>query len=162
VFNAHYLPNNDVRRVELPMPGAYRLVVYSDVDSTGPFSFLISNVLDQTFNISIGDTVTNNVPAPGAANPETPGSYDTYLFNATTNQSVYFDARFAPYRLFWTLTAPDESVLLNANYLPNNNAGRIDLPLSGVYQLRVWSDNGGTGPYSFKLWNVTNQYFNVG
>jgi hypothetical protein len=161
VFSARYLPNNDIRRLELPMPGMYRLVVYSDVNSTGPYSFSISNVVDQTFNISVGDTVTNGVPAIGAGNLETPGAYDTYLFNAGSNQSVYFDVLSAPYRLFWTLTAPDESVVLNANYLPNNNAGRIDLPSSGSYQLRVWSDNGGTGPYSFKLWNVTNQYFNI-
>jgi|GEM_PF-1647902 len=161
VFNAHYMPYNDIGRVELPMPGTYRLVVYSDVDSTGPYSFSISNVVDQTFNIAIGNTVTNGVPATGAGNLEMPGSYDTYLFTATTNQSVYFDTLAAPYRLFWTLTAPDESVLFSAHYLPYNDVGRIDLPLSGTYQLRVWSDNGGTGPYSFKLWNVTNQYFNI-
>ena len=161
VFSGRYLPNNDVRRVEMPMPGIYRLVVYSDVDSTGSYSFSLSNVVDQTFDIAIGNTVTNGTPAVGAGNLEMPGSYDTYLFTATTNQSVYFDTLSAPYRLFWTLTAPDESVLLNANYLPNNNAGRIDLPLPGTYQLRVWSDNGGTGAYSFKLWNVTNQYFNI-
>jgi len=161
VFSGRYMPNNDVKRVEMPMPGLYRLRVYSDTDATGSYSFRMSNVVDQTVNLAVGTLVTNGVPSAGAGNLETPGAYDDYLFTAPTNRVVYFNALSAPYRLFWTLLAPDGSVPFSSHYLPNNDVGRVDLPVAGIYRLRVFSDTDVTGPYSFSLSNVVDQAFTI-
>ena len=161
VFSGRYMPNNDVRRVEMLMPGTYRLRVYSDTDATGTYSFRLSNVVDQTINLTVGTVITNGVPSSGAGNLETPGAYDQYLFTAPPNRLVYFNVLSAPYRLFWTLFAPDGSTPFSGRYLPNNDAGRVELPVAGVYLLRIYSDTDLTGPYSFSVSNVVDQRFSI-
>jgi hypothetical protein len=161
VFSGRYMPNNDVRRVEMPMPGIYRLRVYSDTDATGSYSFRLGAVLDQTINLAVGTLVTNGVPFAGAGNLETPGAYDDYLFAAPANRVVFLNVRSAPYRLFWTLYGPDGSVPFSAHYMPNSDVGRVDLPVAGIYRLRVYSDTDSTGPYSFSLSNVVDQAFTI-
>jgi hypothetical protein len=161
VFSGRYMPGNDVRRLEMPMPGIYRLRVYSDTDATGTYSFKLSNVLDQTINLTVGTGVTNGLPSSGAGNLETPGAYDQYLFTAPANRLVFFNVLSAPYRLFWTLYAPDGSLPFNARYMPNNDVGRAELPVAGVYRLRIFSDTEITGPYSFSLSNIVDQSFSI-
>jgi len=87
------MPNNDIGRVALAQAGTYRLRVYSDNASTGTYSFRLTGITtDSAFAISVGDTVTNGLAALGAGNLEVPGTYDDYIFDATTNQAVYFDS----------------------------------------------------------------------
>src|ERR1035441_2704799 len=143
------------------MPGLYRLRVYSDTDATGSYSFKVSNVVDQTVNLAVGTLVTNGAPSAGAGNLETPGAYDDYLFAVPTNRVVYFNVLSAPYRLFWTLLAPDGSIPFSSHYLPYNDVGRVDLPVAGTYRLRVYSDTDVTGAYSFSLSNVVDQAFTI-
>jgi hypothetical protein len=45
----------------------------------------------QNFNIVVGDTVSDGVPATGAGNIEGPGSADIYTFTAFSGQSVNFE-----------------------------------------------------------------------
>ncbi len=161
IFSAHYMPYDDVGRITLPQPGTYRLRVYNDSGNTGTYSFRLSGITDQVFDVATGDTVSNGAPATGAGDLEVPGAYDDYLFQAPTNRAVYFDVLSAPPHLFWTLYAPDNSTVFSAHYLPYNDVGRVDLPQFGAYRLRVYSDNDTTGAYSFKLWNVIDRSFDI-
>ena len=159
VFTGRYMPNNDVRRLELPMHGTYRLVVYNDSGITGTYGFSVSAVADQAFTISVGDTVTNGVPLTGAGNIEVPGSRDDYVFTAPANGVVYFNVLSAFNRLFWSLYAPDGSAVFSQRYMPNNDIGRIQLPAAGTYRLKVYDDDAFTGSYSFALSGDVDQAF---
>src|SRR6185295_15399438 len=88
------LDGSDPGRRTLSRDGTYTVVVYpagADATWTGTYSFRILPIPpDQTFAITIGSTVTNSVPGPGAGNLELAGANDIYTFTGTSNQLVYF------------------------------------------------------------------------
>jgi hypothetical protein len=107
-------------------------------------------VADDRFDIAIGDTVSEGVPAAGAGNIEQPGTKDLYFFEGTAGQAVYLQALGSSGDLSWYLYDP------NGNYLASAwigyDLGRIDLTQMGTYRIEVWGGGGpGTGPYSFAL-----------
>lgn len=161
VFANRYMPYNDIGRVQLPMPGKYRLRIYNDSELTGGYSFQILNTLDRQFSIAIGNVVTNGSPVGAAGQLIYPGEHDDYLFNGTAGQKVFFNALSPLNRLFWTLYAPDGSAVFNNRYLPYNDIGRILLPQTGSYRLRLYNDSGITGGFSFQITTVNDQSFTI-
>ena len=62
--------------------------------SVGTYSFTLRLAPEpQNFTIAIGDTVSSDVPEPGAGNLEAPGAQDVYSFDALAGQQVVFDVR---------------------------------------------------------------------
>ena len=112
----------------------------------------------QNFPISIGDTVSPNVPGPGAGNLETPGVADVYTFTASAGQSVFFD-RLTGFgvvnRVNWTLQGPNGQVF-TGRFGQVDGVGPLTLPDAGTYVLTVQADSGAsdTGTYSFTLFDV--------
>jgi hypothetical protein len=104
----------------------------------------------QTFTISIGDTVSDGVPAAGAGRIETPGVKDVYTFSASAGQKVLFSLLSgAMDALAWRLTDPAGAVVFNQFFI---NAGPFTLGSTGTYTLTVGSDTRDvTGPYSFRI-----------
>jgi hypothetical protein len=107
--------------------------------------------------ISIGDTVSDGVPAPGAGNIETPGSLDVYVFDAAPGQTIFFDeGAFAgtdgvPYRM----TDEDGAVVVGNEVVGGFEPGVLALTRGGTYTITVGSPSAPqTGTYAFTLWSV--------
>ncbi|MBK8022664.1 MAG: hypothetical protein IPK19_14835 [Chloroflexi bacterium] len=77
----------------LPQTGTYTLTLRGNqVTSVGTYSFtLLLAPEPQNFTIAIGDTVSADVPGPGAGNLEAPGAQDNYSFDVVAGQQVIFD-----------------------------------------------------------------------
>ena len=119
--------------------------------------FDFADVQQNLYNIAIGDTISNGVPAPGAGNIETPGGLDVYHFNAAAGQVVYFDVQQVDNSLGavgWQLLAPDNQPVFDT-CLGCGDVGVKTLTLGGRYTLLVGNDTDPvTGTYRFKLWPV--------
>ncbi|MEZ4667719.1 MAG: cadherin-like domain-containing protein [Anaerolineae bacterium] len=138
----------------LPESGTHILRVEGlNITSAGVYSFRLLQVpAPQIFSITVGDTVTVNVPKFGAGNLEVPGSVDIYSFDGLAGQVVIFDALVGNNGQFRTiLTAPDGTELFNDFYVDR----QVTLPQTGVYSLQVaGSLITNFGIYSFQLLSV--------
>ncbi len=162
VFTSYINGGAHLGRKVLTETGTYRLRVYAQSTYTnhvGTYSIRIRPVpADQYFTIQPGDTVTNNVPAPGAGNIEVPGAQDFYTFNGTAGQNLSFEvinksAAFAGY-LLWEVKAPSGASVF-INYF--TDGGRRTLPETGIYTIRVWVGANVTtyvGTYAFRVYTL--------
>jgi hypothetical protein len=151
--------NNVQGRTTLPDAGVYKVRVFTDASNpawTGGYSFRILPIPpDQTFPLTIGETISNGVPAPGAGRLEVAGAEDRYTFNATAGDLVFFesliqDAAFKQ-NLRWQLTRPNGLTLFSSFF--TNPQGRVLLPDTGPYTLRIFTsgiDSEWFGDYSFR------------
>lgn len=139
------------RRLTLPQTGTYSLVVRgSRADTTGLYSFSLLLVPPaQEFAISIGDTVSDGLPAAGAGNLEDPGAADIYSFDAQADDEVIFDwLAGANGMIGWQLEAPDTTILFDTFLLDRQEV----LPQTGTYRLTLRGNSvDDTGQYSFRL-----------
>ena len=107
------------------------------------------------FAIAIGDVITDGVPAPGAGNIETAGSYDVYTFTATAAQSLLFDSlgtTIGGCDLQSHLVAPDGSTVFDRPCYQDYGPFTVDQ--SGAYTLTVDAAGDVTGTYAFQLLDV--------
>jgi hypothetical protein len=112
------------------------------------------------FVISIGDTVSDGEPGPGAGNIEGPGEVDIYNFDAAAGQKVIFDWLSGTNTMIgWQLQAPDSTILFDSVL----QDWQVDLSQTGTYTLTVEGNNSNLfGIYSFKLLAVpAPQQFNI-
>lgn len=152
--------SNPQGRTLLTETGVYRLRIYSDARDpswVGPYSFRVLSIPpDQTFPFIIGNVVSNGVPAEGAGRLEVAGSEDNYTFDATAGQVVFFqsirqDPAFKS-ALRWQLVRPSGGSAFASLF--SNPQGRVLLPETGTYRIRIHTD--GTtaewfGDYAFKV-----------
>jgi hypothetical protein len=111
------------------------------------------------FAISIGDTVSDGVPGPGAGRLATAKEEDFYTFTATAAQLVFFeslsqDPAFKG-SLRWQLIQPSGRIVFGSFF--SNRQGRTVLPEAGTYKIRVYSDGidpSWVGPYSFRTFPI--------
>src|SRR5436190_18239333 len=99
--------NNDSHgRVTLTLGGNYELRVFSTADGTftGPYSFVVLDPQDETFNVPLGTSVTNNIPATGAGRLSIPGQYDIYPVTVSAGQQIYFRDLGAEPNIDWALS----------------------------------------------------------
>lgn len=106
----------------------------------------------EQFAISIGDTVSNGVPAPGAGNIEVPGAMDIYTFDGLAGQEVIFNWLSGVNVIIgWQLQTPNSTILFNT-FLQDH---QLVLPQTGTYTLTVEGNHANsTGLYSFQLSEV--------
>jgi hypothetical protein len=102
----------------------------------------------QQFAISIGDTVSDGVPAPGAGNLEEAGAVDIYTFNAAGEEIIFDWLTGVNVLIGWQLQAPDSTVLFDSVL----RDWQVVLTQTGVYTLTVDSNDGtSVGLYAFQL-----------
>ncbi|MBK8022665.1 MAG: hypothetical protein IPK19_14840 [Chloroflexi bacterium] len=139
------------RQVTLTQTGTYALTVRGNSPTGfGIYSFsLVSVSAVETFNISLGDIVSDGVPAAGAGNLEAPGAIDRYLFSASAGQWIYLDFLAGNNGLIgWRLEAPDGSTLFDS-FLTDR---LLQLDQTGVYTLILRGNTPDDfGTYSFAL-----------
>lgn len=109
----------------------------------------------QTFNISIGDHVAPDRPAPGAGRIETPNTIHRYLFTAAPQTTIALKPEipctFGNYAGRWELNGPSETIGGSALC---GGADRIVLKNGGTYGLTF--NPGATGEYAFTLVQLAN------
>ena len=163
------LDTGDPGRVKLPRDGTYTIYVYpagADPTYIGTYSFRLRSIPpDQSFSIAIGDTVTNDVPSPGAGNLETAGANDIYTFTGISNQLVYFEDLGAERCcLNWDVYEPNGGRIVN-DRLDTGDPGRVKLPRDGTYTIYVYpagADPAYIGTYSFRLRSIPpDQSFSI-
>ncbi len=128
--------------------GDYTFKVYSDWGNYGAYSFKLWEVPDpQSFPYTIGDTVSNGVPAAGAGNTESPGAADVYQFTVPAGgTTVFLDLTQCFGGIF--------TQVLNSAGSPINTNGCNDRSITlaqGDYTFKVYSDWGNYGAYGFKM-----------
>ena len=137
--------------VVLSQSGTYTLTISGlQIPNTGVYSFhLLLVFAPEVFAISIGDTVSDGVPAVGAGNLESPGAIDIYTFDVVAGQQVIFDTLVGSTgQFFWSLEAPDGTIVFDAFYVDQN----IVLVQTGTYRLTVRGSGADEfGTYSFRL-----------
>jgi hypothetical protein len=149
------------RKITVGVTGAYLLrfvgwPTAADVENYGFKIWLVPP--PQTFNIAIGDTVSNGVPSAGAGVIESPGAMDIYSFAGTIGQDLTFDETIND-NVFWKLVAPSGAVLFDGDGLDR----RLTLAETGTYSMSVvsWYLD-GVETYGFKIWLVPPpQNFNI-
>jgi hypothetical protein len=120
------------------------------------YMFLVFAVRAEDFNIDVGATVSDGVPAPGAGRLSSAQESDFYMFTASAGQLIFAeplaqDAAFQQ-NLRWQLLRPNGVPVFSAFF--TSIPGRSVLPDAGVYKIRVFTD--GTNPsrigtYSFRI-----------
>ena len=136
--------------------GLYRMTVGSDREpAVGVYRVQFFNVPPpQRYSIKIGDTISENVPGPGAGTIETPGVKDVYTFSAQAGQRVYF--RMLEYgkgmgAIEWKLADPDGTSVFDTR-LTYTEPGVQVLRKAGTYTMIVGSDREpATGIYRLQL-----------
>jgi hypothetical protein len=147
---------SDVGQVALTA-GTYTLRVFTinPSDATGTYSFRILKVPPpQPFAYTVGNTVSNGVPGPGAGNLEVPGAEDRYTFTATAGQKITADFITASTCLVqWQLTNPSGGTVFNTGLC--SDRGPFTL-VAGAYTVRLFMPptSDATGTYSFKIVNT--------
>jgi hypothetical protein len=151
VFDGGFI--GDAGVVTLVRGGSYTLTLgHLQRDFTGPYSFKLWNVpAPQDFNLAIGDTVSDGVPAAGAGRIESPGALDRYLFTAAPGQQVFFDLLSgANAGLAWQLSDSNGDEIFDAGFI--GDVGPVTLSLGGAYTLTLGHlKRDFIGPYSFQL-----------
>ena len=142
----------------LSQAGTYTIVVNNaGGTATGNYSFALLGVpTPQTYSLSLGQNVTNGMPAPGAGVIATPGASQAYAFTATNGQLIYLEdmSGAAPYVGYYQVIDPYGNVIA-ANWLNGGNNWQGTLGLAGTYSIIVNNDGGpATGTYSFALLGV--------
>ena len=139
------------RQVVLTQSGLYTLTLHgSGPVSVGLYSFrLLLAPTPQFFAISVGDTISDGVPAAGAGNLETPGARDIYSFDAAAGQELLFDILSGSNSVIgWRLEAPDSTVLFDTFITDRQQV----LDQTGTYTLTLRGNNpDNVGLYSFRL-----------
>ncbi|CAM2011048.1 Ig-like domain-containing protein [Acanthopleuribacter pedis] len=138
--------------------GTYTLWVgEANNDRTGVYQFRITEVPPaQHFQIAVGDSVSEGVPAAGAGLIETPGAFDLYRFEGSAGQTVFFDVQDDRELgiLDWRLYAPDDRLVFNECF-GCGDPGNFTLSQTGTYQLEVGEHtNDQTGAYRFRVTEV--------
>jgi|GEM_PF-6739146 len=153
--------------VTLAQAGTYTIQVGSvDTSVTGTYSFQLREVPPpQEFPISLGDGISNGVPAAGAGNIEQPGNADRYIFTVPepvdNERNIYFLARQVDATLLapgntvnLTLTRTDTGIAVPAGSveLSENLAIPPSLP-GGTYALTIGGQDfrRGTGTYALEI-----------
>ncbi len=146
----------DYGDVTLTKGGTYTLTVGADSNNfVGTYAFKLWNVPPpQVFAVSIGDAVSDGVPAVGAGRIESPGVTDVYTFTAAPGQKVYFDNQGGgSLHIDWTLRDDTGGVVFDYPFY--GDYGTVTLAKGGTYTLTVGStSNEFVGTYAFQLWNV--------
>jgi hypothetical protein len=148
----------DMGPVSLPDTGEYLIVVGDETRTgIGQYSMTISVIPEpQSFNITIGDTISLDDPASGAGNLETPGAFDTYSFTGTAREQVFLDTlSFSGVNTInYRLIAPS-GTQLDSQQFNLGDMGTMELPETGTYTIEVGEiGNDGIGTYSIALTSI--------
>lgn len=151
LFNGFIRETGDPGFYRLEQGGTYTITVYASTPYTGTYQFQIWDAPVESFEIGIGDVVSDGQPAPGAGNIETPGVRDVYTFTAQPGQTLFFDAQSDSGDLLWRVTDETGGSVFNAYIRANSDPGNQTLQQGGTYTITVYASTPYTGTYQFQI-----------
>jgi hypothetical protein len=135
----------------LEQTGTHTLTIDGLTDTTGEYSFRLLDVpIAEPVQTGI---VTIESEKKTGGTIESPGTTDIFTFDAAAGQQIYFDGLLGDTNIRWTLTAPDETVLFNAQVV-QFDVDTFLLEQTGTYTLTIDGLNDVTGNYEFRLLDV--------
>jgi hypothetical protein len=159
--------NSSGQQFLLDQTGRYTVqVVGSSGTETGAYAFSLtaSPQAYDKFDIAVGDSVSDGVPATGAGNIETSTSVDEYTFSGAAGQTVSFNdpGTTACCSLQWQVFEPDGTILGTQDFQSGLPAQLFVLPQTGTYTIVVSGAGGSIGTYAFSLTSVpTHDVFTI-
>ncbi len=151
-------------RYSFASSGSYEIRVLSAADgsATGHYSFVVLDPQDETFNLPIGTTITNNVPAGGAGRLSVPGQYDSYSMTVSAGQKIYFQDLKADPNIDWGLYDSKNQQLFR-DRLDGFSPARVTFATAGTYKIFVFGANDGStvGNYSFAVLDAPDDVFDL-
>ncbi len=145
-----------------------RTPVVSNTDENSTEPPVAEGPVEESFEISIGDEISNGEPDSGAGWIEAPGSTDTYIFTAVPGEKTYIHIIKAPetnYTVYINLLDDLGSNVLSS-CMQCGDPGVITLDRGGEYTLVIGNDDptdAGYGTYRIRLWEVPEpNVFEVG
>lgn len=127
--------------------GGYTLAIEGRDSNASAFdyAFTLAPVRDTRETLTIGDTVSGAIAAPG--------STVTYAFTLATDTRLLFDTLLRSDGYRWTLTGPRGTVVANRALLSSDSYDgdpALNL-LAGDYTLRIAADGDRVGSFAFRL-----------
>jgi tRNA A-37 threonylcarbamoyl transferase component Bud32 len=144
LFNIY---NSDRGPLLLEATGSYTLTVDPDDENVPTYAFIIWSLDPPVIEggaIEFGQFTGGEI--------ETPGQTAKYTFEATAEQTIYFDVQATSEGTYFQLMAPDGRTELFNIY--NSDQGPVTLEAAGVYTLMVDPDNANKPSYEFIVWDV--------
>ena len=132
-------------------PGVYTLTIDGDTDLVEAYEFELVAVPDaETFQISLGDSVSDGVPAVGAGNIESQGAADVYEFTVPVGVTMLdFDAVSPTFDSRYQVTIEGPNGFESIDTFFRDRTVAITDP--GAYTLTVEGDTDLVSTYSFTL-----------
>ncbi|MBC7877407.1 MAG: serine/threonine protein kinase [Anaerolineales bacterium] len=155
-FFSTCLQCGDPGLVTLDGAGTYNVIVGNDSGAgTGSYEIRMWSVPPpDEFTVEIGERIAKDIPGPGAASIELPGSHDIYTFTATAGQEVTFaviEQLPNSDSIEWLLVDEDGNEVFNT-CLSCGDPGSITLDRGGSYTMIVGSNtNPATGAYELQV-----------
>jgi RHS repeat-associated protein len=125
--------------------GAYRLIIDGNSDTTGAYSFLLSNLASAS-SLAPSTTISGSLSASETR---------LYSFNGgTAGQRLRFDSLTATQNADWVLYAPDGSIVNQATL---SNDFEVLLPTNGSYILALRNNSASiSSSFSFRVDNISS------
>jgi RHS repeat-associated protein len=145
--------SQDAGRIALTAAGTYTLLVEGDVGDAGSesYSFNVFPITDVSQPLTLGNLINGTLA--------TPGEQDYYSLTLQANALLYFDSLTNNNSLQWTLSGPGGSVVSNRSF-NGSDAAAVTNPVlaltAGNYALTIGAPGQVTGPYSFRLSDLTS------
>ena len=154
VFNhsLHY----DSGVLTVPQSGRHILTLDNeDTDHVGPYQFQLWDVpAPQSFEIAIGDLISDGLPGAGAGRIETPGVLDIYTFEGQAGQRIFVDVQSGGSLAHQCVIVDPAGETLYDRAI-HWDSGVLTLPLTGQYTLTIGNEGEDHfADYRFQLWDV--------
>ena len=151
VFGPNYA-RYDIEAPVLPIDGTYTLMIEGRIWSGSPqtLTFAVDTMVDTAAALTIGATTSGAIVNPG--------DRTRYSFTLAQDSRLMFDSLLNHGGMNWTLTGPTGTI--DSRYFNGSDAfGRGDNEIlyapAGTYTLTVDADIDYTGPFSFRLLDLT-------
>lgn len=151
----------------LTQSGDYSIRLYSEGNFTGNYVLRVWSVpATPVIPIALDQVVSDGVPSAGAGSIDVPGAKDSFTFQGTAGQIVYFDSlgvngECGGTTARWTVQEPDDSFIFNGVLLGFcGDWGPVTLAATGTYRITVhagslnMSGDPSTFVYSFVVRSV--------
>ncbi|MCT7981582.1 putative Ig domain-containing protein, partial [Laspinema olomoucense] len=137
--------------LELPNTGTYTLVVGGNTNDEDAESYQFQLVTPplETTSIELGETVSTLIGIPGER--------DTYTFNGTTGQRLFFDSLVGNSQITTQLYSPSGTLISMNNswgYSSTDSSSPFSLTETGEYRLVIDGNIDAIGDYGFRLVDV--------
>ncbi|MBE9061109.1 Ig-like domain-containing protein [cf. Phormidesmis sp. LEGE 11477] len=134
--------------IALPGDGTYFVAIRGSANEANDFSFRLTEQPFEAPEPVVGEALTLGTLTEGAI--AVADEVDTYLFDGTAGQRLYYDGISGIASIDASLVSPSGVTVFSFNNA-NRDRGPITLLESGEYQLRLDGSGSTTGDYGFQL-----------